>query len=126
MMKRITSYTVAALALSVLMSVTAWAKGKSGSVTFYEDTVVGSTVVKKGTYNLKFNEETGEVAIMKGKTELAKTTARLEKQERSYSGTKYEFVLKEGGKALKSVLFAGDKDAIVLVENSAQAASPQK
>lgn len=125
-MKRIPSYIVVALVFSLLMSVTAWAKGKSGSVTFYEDTVVGGTVVKKGTYQLKFNEETGEVAIMKGKTELAKTSARLEKQERSSSGTKYEFVSKEGGKTLKSVLFAGDKDAIVLVENSAQAATPQK
>jgi hypothetical protein len=125
-MKRTISYMIVALALCVLTSVTAWAKGKSGSVTFYEDTVVGGTVVKKGTYNLKFNAETGEIAIMKGKTALVKTTARLEKQERSYSGIKYEFVSKEGGKSLKSVLFAGDKDAIVISENSAQAATPEK
>jgi len=44
------------------------------------DIKVNGTEVKHGDYDLVFDEQSGELSIMKGKKVIAKTTARMEKR----------------------------------------------
>jgi hypothetical protein len=53
-------------------------KVKRQTVTFPSNVTVNGTVVKAGDYDLKFDEQTGALEILKGGKVIAKTTARLE------------------------------------------------
>src|ERR1700694_31241 len=73
-----------ALAISALASVSAFAgskdKVKKETVTFTSDVMVNGTLVKAGDYEVKFDETTGELAILKDGKVKAKTAARLEQR----------------------------------------------
>ena len=70
-----------ALVIGALASVSALASGKgkvkTETVTFASDTMVSGTLVKAGVYQMKFNEETSELTILKDGKVKAKTTARF-------------------------------------------------
>ena len=80
-MKVFLKSTLAALMICALASIAIFAaakdKVKTETVTFPSDVMVNGTLVKAGDYQLKFNEETGELAIMKNGKVKAKTTAHL-------------------------------------------------
>jgi type IV secretory pathway component VirB8 len=68
-MKSIVNRIVVVLMVGVLTSVVALAKVHKHKVTFESDTKVNGTLVEKGTYDLKFDDETGQLSIVKnGKT----------------------------------------------------------
>jgi len=68
-----------ALIVCALAAVTAFAdKTKKEHVTLVSDVMVNGTLVKAGEYDVRFNEETGELAILKDGKVKAKTSARLE------------------------------------------------
>jgi hypothetical protein len=70
-----------ALLIGALASVSALAAGKgkikTETVTFATDVTVNGTVLKAGVYQLKFNEETSELSILKDGKVKAKTTAHF-------------------------------------------------
>jgi hypothetical protein len=76
-MKRI----IVGLMVMALAGVSVLAGAKSKSVTFREDVTVNGTVVKKGTYKVTFNDETGELQITDGKKLIAKARAKLAKSD---------------------------------------------
>ena len=103
-----------ALILSALMSAVSLANVKSKSVTFSEDVKVGGTLVKKGDYQVRFDDQTKEFTILKGKKVIAKTTASLEEQPQ---GTVNRVLYrsrpdKEGAPILLSVNMGG-KEAVI-------------
>jgi hypothetical protein len=57
------------------------AKTTKKEVIFTEAVTVDGTLVKKGTYKVTFNDETGELVIKKGSKVVAKAQARLEKTD---------------------------------------------
>jgi len=61
------------------MTVVAMAKTIKKQVTFYEPVEVNGTIVKAGTYDVVFDDETGYLTILKGKQQVAKGAAHLEK-----------------------------------------------
>ena len=68
-----------AVIVLALATVTAFAdKIKKVQLTFADDVMVSGTLVKAGTYDFRFNHDTGELSILKGGKVQAKTTARLE------------------------------------------------
>ena len=68
-MKSIVNRMVAVLMVGALTGVVAFAKVHKQKVTFENDMKVNGTLVKKGTYELKFDDETGQLSISKnGKT----------------------------------------------------------
>jgi hypothetical protein len=80
-MKRMTrNFFFALLVLAMAVSL-APAKQQSKDVTFDKDVMVGSTLVKNGTYRVTFDDQTGELTISKDKQTIAKTSARLEKTQ---------------------------------------------
>ena len=80
-MKQYLIRTFAAVILCALATVTALAdKVKKVQLTFADDVMVSGTLVKAGTYDFRFNEETGELSILKEGKVQAKTTARFEQR----------------------------------------------
>jgi hypothetical protein len=67
------------------VSVIGLAKEIKKQVTFEEPVKVNGTIIKAGTYNVSFDETTGELTILKDKKVQAKATARLEKLDKNTS-----------------------------------------
>lgn len=78
-MKSIVNRILVLLVTVSLTGVLALAKTIEKDVTFVRSVSVNGTVVKKGTYKVAFDEETGELTIRKGKKVVATAQARLEK-----------------------------------------------
>jgi hypothetical protein len=73
------------LVVFALLSPIAFASVKTKSVTFKTDVKVGETLVKKGTYKAKFDDQTNELSILDGKKIIAKATASLKNLQSSTS-----------------------------------------
>ncbi|HEY0005058.1 MAG TPA: hypothetical protein VGB17_09630 [Pyrinomonadaceae bacterium] len=78
-MKRILRKAILTLVALTMLGSMALAKTKTKEITFERNVMVGSTLVKPGTYKAAFDEETGELTLSKNKKVVAKTTAKLEK-----------------------------------------------
>lgn len=111
-----------ALALLACVMTSAIALGseiKTKEVTLPQDMMINGTLLKQGTYKMRFDDQTGELSFIKNKAVVAKTTARLEQRQRRASGL--EFGLDPQGdnsKVLRSISFAGDKQRLVIVDDS--------
>ena len=71
-----------ALLITSLASVTVFPKIKKATVDFPTNIKVNGTAVRKGTYDLKFDDKTGELMIVKDNKVLARATAGVEKRDR--------------------------------------------
>lgn len=80
-MKVLLKACMSALLIGALASVSAFAGGKGKikkeTFTLGEDVMVNGTVLKAGTYQIKFNDETSELSILRDGKVKAKTTARF-------------------------------------------------
>lgn len=64
------------------ISVIGMAKENKKQVTFDDPVTVNGTLVKAGSYNVVFDDATGQLSIFKGKKVLATAPAQLEKLEK--------------------------------------------
>jgi hypothetical protein len=78
-MKVFTKVFMLALLIGALASVSAFGKGKikTENVTFSSAVTVNGTLLKAGDYQLKFNEETNELSILKDGKVKVKTAAHF-------------------------------------------------
>ena len=117
-MKGFLKSTLAALMICAFASIGAFAaakdKVKTESVTFVSDVMVNGTLVKAGDYQLKFNEETGELAIMKNGKIKAKTTAHLQSRSEKARNTSVRTVDKGSIAELIGVTFGGSTQDVVV------------
>jgi len=81
-MKSMVSKMMAVLMVGALTGVVALAKVHKEKVTFENDIKVNNTLVKKGTYDLKFNDETGQVEIVKNGKTVAQAMTRIQQREK--------------------------------------------
>src|SRR5882724_11957142 len=91
-MKSVVNGIVVALLLVTITGGAAFAKSQRTTVTFAVDTKVNETLVMRGTYEVIFNEERGELSILKGRKVVAKGTARLEMRESKARATELNTV----------------------------------
>jgi len=113
-MKSIVSRIVVVLMVGALTSVVALAKVTKHNVTFDNDVKVNNTVIKKGTYEVRFDDQTGEFSVVKNGKVVASATARLEPRAKKAS----DFQLRSTGSGDESqilgVTFGGwDKDVVI-------------
>jgi hypothetical protein len=113
-----------ALALCALMSTLGFAKGKSEDIRLPQDVMINGTLVKKGDYKLKFDEQTGELLLLKGKKVVARTNARLEKREKAPARTEFGTIQQGDAKALSSITFRGERETIVMHETGGATTTP--
>ena len=117
-MKRFMKMSLVALAIAALASISAIAgdKGKveKKMVTFTEDIMVNGTLVKEGEYEIKFDDSTGELSVIKNGKVKAKTTAHYQARTDKAKSTALRTIEAGGNVELKGITFGGsDQDVIV-------------
>jgi hypothetical protein len=122
-MKTKATIITAALILCAIAGTMALAKSKTHMINFDQDVTVNGTVVKKGEYQARFNEQTGEFTIMEGKHIVATATAKEEALNKKAPETSFDLKGAEGGATLTKVTFGGDRYSLLL--GDAQAADGQ-
>ena len=113
-MKSIVSRMVAVLMVGALTGVVAFAKVHKEKVTFDSDIKVNGTVVKKGTYDVKFDDESGELAITKNGKVVAQAMAKLEQREKKANDFQLRSTTNGDETSLIGVTFGGsDKNVVI-------------
>ena len=113
-MKSLVNRVLVVLMVGALTSVVAFAKTHKHRVTFENDLKVNGTLVKKGNYEVKFDDETNQLSVIKNGKVIAQATARIEQREKKAN----DFQLRSSGEGddsqLVGVTFGGsDKDVII-------------
>jgi hypothetical protein len=80
-MKSSISRIAVVLLVALLSSSALFAKSKKETIEFTSDIKVNGTLVSKGTYEVKFDDQTSELSIIKDKKVIARATATLEKRD---------------------------------------------
>jgi len=119
-MKSIVNRVMVALLLVTLANAAAFAKNKRATVSFLMDTKVNGTLVKSGTYDVVFDEETGELSIVKGSKVIATTATRLEQRERKARSTETNTSVEGNETKLISITFGGSDQRVVVNQGGMQ------
>ncbi|HEV8367759.1 MAG TPA: hypothetical protein VGQ39_07400 [Pyrinomonadaceae bacterium] len=118
-MKSIVSRIVVVLVVGALTSAVALAKVQKHKVTFENDTKVNGTLVKKGTYDLKFDDQTNQLSIVKNGKTIAQAMTRFEQRDKKAA----DFQLRSTGSGDESqligVTFGGSDKNVVVTNNGA-------
>ncbi len=113
-MKSIVSKVAAVVMVGALTSVVAFAKVQKEKVTFDSDIKVNGTVVKKGTYDLKFDDESGQLSITKKGKVVAQAMAKAEQREKKANDFQLRSTSDKGETNLIGVTFNGsDKNVVI-------------
>ena len=113
-MKSIMNRIMVVLMVGALTSVVALAKVQKHKITFDNDIKVNGTVLKKGTYEVRFDDQTGQLSFKKDGKVVAQAMARLEPRAKKAN----DFQLRSNGSGeemqLTGVTFGGsDKDVVI-------------
>ena len=118
-MKSIVTKVLAVLMVGALTGVVALAKSKRASVTFDNDIKVNGTLVKKGSYDVKFDEETGQLSIIKNGKVIVETATRTETRAKKANDFVVRSVTNGNEVQLAGVTFGGSDKDIVIANNGA-------
>lgn len=113
-MKSIVNRMVVVLMVAALTSVVALAKVQKQKVTFESDIKVNGTLVKKGTYDMKFDEETGQLSIVKNGKTVAEAMTKVEARTKKADDFQMRSTVNGDEQQLTGVTFGGsDKDIVI-------------
>lgn len=110
---------------TLLNAATALAGGKSKRVNFRTDVMVGETLVKKGSYEVSFDEQSSVIKIKRNGEVVAKAKARLEEiDSKSKSSFVYRTWKNEKADEVLSIVTLGGQSAVLGRDNAAGTAAP--
>jgi hypothetical protein len=112
-MKQILNRLSVVLVLSILTSTVTFGQTIKRKITFARPVVVNGTLVQKGTYTAKFDDQTNELTISKGDKVIAKAPAKLE--DRTDKGEPY-FIVKEDADKPLLLMVAFKKNQATIVD----------
>lgn len=113
-MKSMVNRMVVVLMVGALTSVVAFAKVHKHKVTFENDIKVNGALVKKGTYEVKFDDETGQLSINKNGKVVAEAMTRTEQRAKKANGFQVRSTGTGDETQLVGVTFGGsDKDVMI-------------
>ena len=116
-MKSIVNRMLVVMVVGALTSVVAFAKVHKQRVNFDNDIKVNGTLVKKGSYDLKFDDETGQLSIVKNGKTIAQAMAKTEARQKKANDFQLRSSVNGDETQLIGVTFSGsDKD--VMITNS--------
>jgi hypothetical protein len=119
-MRSILNRVVVVLVVGALSSVVALAKVHKQKVNFASDIKVNNTLVKKGTYDVKFDDETGQFTVSKNGKVVAQSMAKTEPRDSKAS----DFQMRSTGSGdtlqLLGVTFGGQEKNVIISNNGAQ------
>jgi len=105
--------------VGALTGVIAFAKVHKQKVTFENDMKVNGTLVKKGTYELKFDDESNQVTISKNGKTVAQAMARVEPREKKANDFQLRSTATGDELNLTGVTFGGSDKNIVITNTGA-------
>ena len=111
---------VASLLLSVA-SATVFGNTRKSNIVFSSDTKVNGTLVKKGDYEAVFDDQSGDLSILKGEKVIAKTMASIEKRSQKARATAVQTILEGMDQKLVSITFEGSYENVVVSHAGMQA-----
>ncbi len=120
-MKKFVRRIAIALIICALTSVAAFAKSKRASVTFPYNIKVNGTLVKKGNYDIRFDEQTKELSILKSGKVVAQATARIEKEATRARTITFSTTGSGDDQRLLSVIFGGSNEKLFVSGSEAAA-----
>jgi len=113
-MKSMVNRMVAILMVAALTSVVAFAKVSKQRVTFENDVKVNGTLVKKGNYEVKFDDETGQLTIAKNGKTVVQAMAKVEAREKKANDFQLRSTVNGDETQLTGLTFGGsDKDIVI-------------
>lgn len=113
-MKSILNRVLIVLMVGALTSVVALAKVQTHKVKFESDVKVNNTLVKKGNYEVSFDDQTGQFSVLKNKKVVVQTTARVETRTTKANDFQVRSTGTGDDTQLVGVTFGGsDKDIII-------------
>ena len=113
-MKSWVNRILVALLIAVMTGVVAFAKSKKETVTFPMNLKVNGTLVKKGTYDVSFDEQTAELSILRNGKPIAKAQARIEKRARRARSLEIRSSGSGDDTQLLALTFGGSDQSIVV------------
>ena len=116
-MKSFMKTAIVAMVICALASIALAAGGgkvKKEVVTFDSDVEVNGTVLKAGTYELRWDDQTGEVSILKDGKVKAKSNAYTQDREKKAGTTAIRTREKGNVNELIGVTFGGSNQDVVL------------
>jgi len=128
-MKRFMKLFMVALIVGALasLSVLAGDKGKveKKTITFPQDITVNGTLIKAGDYEVKFDEATNELSIIKNGEVKVKTAAHLAARADRAKNTALRTVDKDGVASLIGVTFGGSTQDVMVGSNGSMSGGSQ-
>src|SRR4029078_637507 len=118
-MKSIVNRIFVVMLVGALTCVAAFAKVQKHSVTFENDTKVNGTLVKKVTYNLKFDDATGQLTISKNGKVVAQAMAKLEPRDKKAGDFQVRSSVTGDEAQLLGVTFGGSTSDVIIANNGA-------
>ena len=113
-MKSIVNRMVAVLMVGALTGVVAFAKVHKQNVKFENDVKVNGTLVKKGNYEVRFDDETGQLTIAKNGKTVVQAMAKVEAREKKANDFQLRSTVNGDETNLTGVTFSGsDKDIVI-------------
>jgi hypothetical protein len=113
-MKSIVTRMMVVLMVTALTSVVALAKVQKHKVTFENDIKVNGTLLKKGSYDVKFDDESNQLSISKNGKVVVEAVGRLEPRDKKANDFKLRSVVNGNETELIGVTFGGsDKDVMI-------------
>jgi hypothetical protein len=116
-MKRTATIIALAFALCALVGTMALAKSKVHWITLDQDMLVNGTLVKKGEYQARFDEQNGELTILDGNRAVATTTVKEETLAKKAPATSFEVKTGDNGPMLTKITFGGSRYALLISDN---------
>jgi hypothetical protein len=118
-MKSILNRVLVVLMVGALTSVVALAKVQTHKIKFDSDVKVNNTIVKKGNYEVSFDDQTGQFSILKNNKVVVQTSTRVESRTKKAN----DFQVRSSGTGndtqLVGVTFGGSDKDIVISNNGA-------
>ena len=113
-MKSMVTRIVAVLMVGALTGIVAFAKVHKQRVTFENDIKVNGTLVKKGNYEVKFDDESGQLTIAKNGKTVVQAMAKVEAREKKANDFQLRSTVNGDETQLTGVTFNGsDKDIVI-------------
>ena len=123
-MKSIVNRIAVVLVVGALTSMVAFAKVHKHKVTFENDIKVNGTLVKKGTYDVKFDDESGQLSIVKNGKTVVEAMAKVEARAKKANDFQLRSTINGDETELIGVTFSGsDKDVMITGGSATSAGS---
>ena len=118
-MKTILSRLAVVLVVGALSSVVALAKVHKHKVTFNGDIKINNTLVKKGTYDVKFDDEAGQFTVLKNGKVIVQSMAKTEQRDKKAADFRMRSTSGDDAQLL-GVQFGGEDKEVIISTNGAQ------